>query len=153
MRIIIAFVIIATQVFFYKACFSDIVILEDKTLFEGEQISGNKFKVDGGFVIFSNPLWKIVSIEKRMPTDNEKKSLIVFKASDYDIIFNERGEYSAPLTSFEKNVGKRVQAVFDTYPSLSDKACIEMVAKEFKIAPTIIDQIFLKAALKTGGKL
>jgi len=73
--------------------------------------------------------------------------------NDYDVTFNEKGDYSSPLTSFELNLGKRLQSVFDMYSNLSEKSCIEKVAEEFNLPPIVIDQIFLKAALEAGGKL
>lgn len=155
MRVILLLVFILTA-FICSEAKAGVVILEDGSLFEGEAIQGkvNEFKVEDGHIkMFSNSIFKVVKTETRKPTDEEAKKLIKFKTSDYDVTFDEKGSFSSSLNSFEEKIGKRLQQVFDGNPNLSDKECIEIVSKEFNLPITIIDHIFLKAALETGGRL
>lgn len=136
-----------------------IITLADGTSFEGDPILSDivrseKFRVDGGYIYINNKaLWKIINIEERRPTDEEREEFIVFKGEDYDVTFREGGAFSSRLSPFERSVAQEVQTIFDLYKNLSDEDCMKIVARKFDLPPTIVDMIFLKAALETGGRI
>jgi hypothetical protein len=115
---------------------ADVITTWDGSVFEGEL--GEKkeamtwFKVVDGTVGIGNR--KIVSIEGRKPTADEKARLIRFKTERYDVT-NE----SFSVTPFEEDLMDLYYSGLDQ--DLSSETRIKILAEKFNMPPIIVQEI------------
>ena len=115
---------------------ADVITLKDGSVFEGEL--GEKkeaitwFKVVDGTVGIGNR--KIVSIEDRKPTADEKARLIRFKTERYDITIE-----SFFVTPFEEELMDLYYSGLDQ--DLSSETRIKILAEKFNMPPIIVQEI------------
>jgi hypothetical protein len=115
---------------------ADVIILNEGSVFEGEVVEkdevGTVFGVAGGtFGILES---KIVSIEDRKPTADEKARLIRFKTERYDVTME-----SLSATPFEEEL---IRLYFGCLgQDLSDEACRKTLAEKFNLPPIIVQEI------------
>lgn len=115
---------------------ADVITLSEGSVFEGEP--GEKkeamtwFKVVDGTVGIGNR--KIVSIEDRKPTADEKARLIRFKTERYDITIE-----SFSVTPFEEDLMDLYYSGLDQ--DLSSETRIKVLAEKFNMPPIIVQEI------------
>ena len=109
---------------------ADVITLSEGSVFEGEP--GEKkeamtwFKVVDGTVGIGNR--KIVSIEDRKPTADEKARLIRFKTERYDVTIE-----SFSVTPFEEDLMDLYYSGLDQ--DLSSETRIKVLAEKFNMPP------------------
>jgi hypothetical protein len=115
---------------------ADVITLSEGSVFEGEP--GEKkeavtwFKVVDGTVGIGNR--KIVSVEDRKPTAEEKARLIRFKTERYDITIG-----SSFVTPFEEDLMDLYYSGLDQ--DLSSEIRIKVLAEKFNMPPIIVQEI------------
>jgi hypothetical protein len=118
---------------------ADVITLEDGSVFEGKLDEKKEamtwFKVVDGTVGLGDE--KVVSVEDRKPTTDEKARLIRFKTERYDVT----EESADSMTLYEEEVLEESRRNSDTF----DDAHVRIVAEKLDLPPIIVEMIFIKA--------
>ena len=118
---------------------ADVIILKDGSVFEGEVFEKDEgwtvFRVADGTAGLGGE--RVVSIEDKKPTADEKARLIRFKTGRYDVT----EESADSMTIYEEEVLEESRRNSDTF----DDAHVRMVAEKLDLPPIIVEMIFIKA--------